>query len=324
MSETFANPMENQLSNEELQQILEARNVLPRNEDGSFDKSAIAKAVASGLITATAAAAFLIPEPTTSAFGAARLATTSFGKNLLQSPGKIKSGLQGFMGKRKLDKAGSSSLTADMNPATVQMIGKKAIKDLKIPTRLAGIGGLAVAGNMINDGVEEVVNNEVINTGPTTEELKIAELERALARKNTISETPKDRGNADMLVGLGGAIMSAKNVGELGENISNVYTGIQKQRDTKELAGLQGRLMEAQIGKYEADIANMSAQQIVSEMNAINKSVESGAIQIDEELQAYMSSLRARLSSMRSESGTGFAASEAPTGGDILDRNRVA
>ena len=90
------------------------------------------------------------------------------------------------------------------------------------------------------------------------------------------------------------------------------------------LSGLKSRLTEAQINKFEADVANMSAQQIVSEMNAINKSVESGAIQIDEELQAYMSSLRARLSSMRSESGTGFAASEAPTGGDILDRNRVA
>ena len=295
LSETFANPMENQLSNEELQQILEARNVLPRNEDGSFDKSAIAKAVASGLITATAAAAFLIPEPTTSAFGAARLATTSFGKNLLQSPGKIKSGLQGFMGKRKLDKAGSSSLTADMNPATVQMIGKKAIKDLKIPTRLAGIGGLAVAGNMINDGVEEVVNNEVINTGPTTEELKIAELERALARKNTISETPKDRGNADMLVGLGGAIMSAKNVGELGENISNVYTGIQKQRDTKELAGLQGRLMEAQIGKYEADIANMPLESILRSLTTAEKQLkslqDSGDVESANELILYIDAL---------------------------------
>mgnify|MGYP003646482251 FL=1 len=102
LSETFANPMENQLSNEELQQILEARNVLPRNEDGSFDKSAIAKAVGSGLLTATAAAALIFPEPTTSALGAARLGTMGFGKNLLQSPGKIKSGLQGFMGKKAL------------------------------------------------------------------------------------------------------------------------------------------------------------------------------------------------------------------------------
>ena len=300
LSETFANPMENQLSNEELQQILEARNVLPRNEDGSFDKSAIAKAVASGLITATAAAAFLIPEPTTSAFGAARLATTSFGKNLLQSPGKIKSGLQGFMGKKALSKDPTKRFGPEdakgLKPLqSTKEVGAKEISNLKIPTRLAGIGGLAVAGNMINDGVEEVVNNEVINTGPTTEELKIAELERALARKNTISETPKDRGNADMLVGLGGAIMSSKNVGELGENISNVYTGIQKQRDTKELAGLQGRLMEAQISKYEADIANMPLESILRSLTTAEKQLkslqDSGDVESANELILYIDAL---------------------------------
>ena len=132
--------------------------------------------------------------------------------------------------------------------------------------------------------------------------------------------------NADpsMLIGLGGAIMSANTIGDLGKGISNVALGERARKDALQISGLKSRLTEAQINKFEADVANMSAQQIVSEMNAINKSVESGAIQIDEELQAYMSSLRARLSSMRSESGTGFAASEAPTGGDILDRNRVA
>ena len=94
--------MENQLSNEELQQILEARNVLPRNEDGSFDKSAIAKAVASGLITATAASSiFLYLNQQQVLLVQQALATTSFGKNLLQSPGKIKSGLQGFMQAKK-------------------------------------------------------------------------------------------------------------------------------------------------------------------------------------------------------------------------------
>ena len=57
LSQTFINPIENQIADEELQQILEARKTFPRNEDGSIDKSAVAKAVASGLITATAAAA---------------------------------------------------------------------------------------------------------------------------------------------------------------------------------------------------------------------------------------------------------------------------
>ena len=162
---------------------------------------------------------------------------------------------------------------------------------------------------MINDGVEEVVNNEVINTGPTTEELKIAELERALARKNTISETPKDRGNADMLVGLGGAIMSAKNVGELGENISNVYTGIQKQRDTKELAGLQGRLMEAQIGKYEADIANMPLESILRSLTTAEKQLkslqDSGDVESANELILYINALNKKSAELQGIKITG-------------------
>jgi len=287
LSKTFVNPMENQLSNEELQQILEARNVLPRNEDGSFDKSAIAKAVGSGLLTATAAAALIIPEPTTSALGAARLGTMGFGKNLLQLPGKIKSELQGFMGKKALSKDPTKRFGPEdakgLKPLqTTKQVGAKEISNLKIPTRLAGIGGLAVAGNMINDGVEEVVNNEVINTGPTTEELRIAELERALARKNTISETPKDRGNADMLVGLGGAIGSAKNLGELSSNISDAYFGVQSKRDAKDLAGLQGRLIEAQINKYEADVANMPLDIAIKQYQSLNDLVDSGVLTADE------------------------------------------
>ncbi len=132
--------------------------------------------------------------------------------------------------------------------------------------------------------------------------------------------------NADpsMLIGLGGAIMSAKNVGELGKGISDMYLGERARKDALQMADLKGRLTEAQIRKYEADVSNMDANQIISEMNAINKGVESGAITIDDELQAYVSSLRARLQALREKTGTGFAASETPTGGDILARNRVA
>ena len=132
--------------------------------------------------------------------------------------------------------------------------------------------------------------------------------------------------NADptALIGLGGAIMQANTIGELGKGISEVAVGERARKDALEMSGLKGRLTEAQIRKYEADVANMDANQIISEMNAINKGVESGAIQIDEELQAYVSSLRTRLQQMRSASGTGFVASETPTGGDVLAKNKVA
>ena len=82
LSQSFINPMEQQISNQELQRTQSILNNLPRNEDGSIDKSEIAKAVGSGLLTATAVAAILIPEPTTSALGTAALASRGLGKNL--------------------------------------------------------------------------------------------------------------------------------------------------------------------------------------------------------------------------------------------------
>ena len=124
--------------------------------------------------------------------------------------------------------------------------------------------------------------------------------------------------NADpsMLIGLGGAIMGANTIGELGSGISEVALGERAREDAQKLAGLQGRMMEAQIAKYEADVANMSVQQIINEMNAINKGVESGAMQIDDELRAYMITLSKELEKQRN-TGTGYAASEAPTGGEM-------
>lgn len=132
--------------------------------------------------------------------------------------------------------------------------------------------------------------------------------------------------NADpsMLIGLGGAIMSAKNVGELGKGISDMYLGERARKDALQMADLKSRLTEAQIRKYEADVSNMDANQIIAEMNAINKGVESGAITIDDELQAYVSSLRARLQALREKTGTGFAASETPTLGEFLDNREIA
>ena len=300
LSQTFINPIENQLSNEELQQILEARKDFPRNEDGSIDKSAVAKAVASGLITATAAAALIIPEPTTSALGAARLGTTAFGRNLLQLPGKIKSGAQSYMGKRKLDKAGSSSLTADMNPATVQMVGQKAIKDLKIPTRGAGLVGLSVAGNMINDGVEEPTIEPTIdpNTTNTTDitAKEIVSDDVETGRRGLANFLP----NADptALIGLGGAIMGANTIGELGKGISEVALGERARKDALQMTGLKSRLMKAQAAKYEADVANMPLNAVLTSLATAEKQlksfVDAGNVEAATEQELYIKALNAR------------------------------
>lgn len=182
--------------------------------------------------------------------------------------------------------------------------------------------------------IEPNINNE--DTTKSTEQLEIDRLNALLAEiRNKDSETvdtSKDRRNADMLVGLGGAIGSAKNLGELSSNISDAYFGVQSKRDAKNLAGLQGRLIEAQASKYEADVANMGPKDIINEQNSISaflKQANEGAIQLTEEqknelAQRYFD-LQKQLDTFRSQTGTGFAVSESPTGGDmdIFEKTKI-
>lgn len=324
---TFTNPMENQISNEELQRTKSILDSLPKNEDGSVDKSAVAKAIGSGLLTATAVGALLFPEPTTSALGAARLGTTAFGKNLLQLPGKIKSGIQSYMGKRALSKDPMKRFGPEdakgLKPLqTTKQIGQQEIKDLKIPTRAAGVVGLGVAGNMIDDSIEEPITEPIID--PTTTNTTDDDV------KNIVSEDVEtgrkglgQKFDADMLVALGGAIGSAKNLGELSSGISKAYFDVKSSRDAKNLTGLQGRLIEAQISKYEADVANMPLDVAIKQYQSLNDLVDSGVL-TPEEAKIREAALMQRIQQLQSETGTGFAVSEAPTGGDILARNRVA
>ena len=281
LSQTFTNPMTEELSNEELQKTKSILDRLPRNADGSIDKSAIAKAIGTGVITAASVAAVLIPEPTTSAIGAARLGTMGYGRNLLGLPGKIKSGIQGFMGRRALSKDPTKRFgpenTKGLKPLqSTKQVGAKEISNLKIPTRAAGLIGLGVAGNMINDNIEEEINNEDITK--TAEQLEIDRLNALLAEmKNKDVETvdtSEDRRNADMLVGLGGAIGSARNLGELSSGISDAYFNVQSKRDANKLAGLQGRMAELQIEKAETELANMPEQRLIQQYGFIQDAID--------------------------------------------------
>ena len=295
LSATFTNPMQNQISNEELQRTKSILDSLPKNEDGSIDNSAIAKAIGSGLLTATAVGALLFPEPTTSALGAARLGTTTFGKNLLQLPGKIKSRIQSYMGKKALSKDPMKRFGPEdakgLKPLqTTKQIGQQEIKDLKIPTRAAGLVGLSIAGNMINDGVEEEINPVTVQTqteGSQEQVLKDvntgdlnADEDKGLGQR--FKDFVKSSRGADMLIGLGGAIGSARNLGELSSGISDAYFGIKSAEQAAELQGLQGKLIEAQISKYEADVANMPLDIAIKQYQSLNDLVDSGVLTAEE------------------------------------------
>tara|TARA_R100000900_G_scaffold3585_1_gene4790 strand:+ start:103 stop:1434 length:1332 start_codon:yes stop_codon:yes gene_type:complete len=88
--------------------------------------------------------------------------------------------------------------------------------------------------------------------------------------------------NADLLIGLGGAISSAKNIGELGSGISDAYRGVMADRAAVKQAGLQGRLLEAQISKIELEVANMPLNIAIKQYESLNDLVDSGVLTAEE------------------------------------------
>ncbi len=289
LSQSFVNPMEQQISNQELQKTQSILNMLPRNEDGSIDKSEIAKAIGSGLLTATAVAAVLVPEPTTTALGTARLATTGFGKNLLQLPEKIKSGLQSFMGKRALSKDPTKRFgpenTKGYKPLqTTKQIGQQEIKNLKIPTRLAGLTGLSVAGAMVGNGEDETEFMLPSDIDLTEEERKA--LEARLKLQNLTNQTPSEKGLSSMdyltLAQVGGIFGGAKNLGEAAMGLGNLAGQIAETRRKQPLETAQMDLLRAQIAKYEADVANLPLDAAIKQYQSLNDLVDSGVITPEE------------------------------------------
>ena len=189
-------------------------------------------------------------------------------------------------GQKELNRKGGLPATTPYNPNTVLQTGKEALRR-ELPYKLLGGTGLGGTTYALLDGdspmslfpnkqeIEiETEEAKAARLIAEAEELRIAELERGLARKNTTSETPKDRGNADMLVGLGGAIMKSNTIGELGGNISDSYTNVRNKQDADKLAGLQGRMMEAQITKAETELANMPEQRLIQQYGFIQDAID--------------------------------------------------
>ena len=106
-----------------------------------------------------------------------------------------------------------------------------------------------------------------------------------------------------MLIGLGGAIGSARNLGELSSGISDAYFGVKSTEQSSEFKGLQGRLLEAQTAKYEADLANMPLDAILTSLSTAQKQLESfqdsGDLDSASELILYINALNKRAAELQ-------------------------
>jgi hypothetical protein len=126
----------------------------------------------------------------------------------------------------------------------------------------------------------------------TAEQLRIQELEKQnkeLERLQGLAgaaETAKkdNTGNWRDLARLGAGIMSAKNVGEIGDTVTSIVDA----QDKRDVQGLQSRYMQIQTEKLEADIAAMPLKELIAAQNSLSASIkaknESGSMPTPEEI----------------------------------------
>jgi len=105
---------------------------------------------------------------------------------------------------------------------------------------------------------------------------------------------------------LGGVIMSARNMSELGAGIAGLASDIQERRLTedelenrKSLQGIQGKLYEAQADKVQAEIEALPAEQVnslLTQYAAYAKAISDGNINLEgEELEQFSLAYQALL-----------------------------
>ena len=124
----------------------------------------------------------------------------------------------------------------------------------------------------------------------TAEQLRIQELEKQLAERENLkglagATAEKDNtGNWRDLARLGAGIMSAKNVGEIGDTVTSIVDA----QDKRDVQGLQSRYMQIQTEKLEADIAAMPLKELIAAQNSLSASIkaknESGSMPTPEEI----------------------------------------
>jgi len=291
--------------------------------DGTFNYS---QALKDGF-NATTLALIAFPEPTTTAIGTGLRGLGT----LLKSPfsSKAKDSLLRTFGRRQAKKDEGKLLptgrqTIDDAPVPAgyfEGLGKQYLKESVKPTatRLSGLAALGIM-NTPDESTETVVEEL------TPEQIEIKRLQDLLAKANKPKDesepVKKGLGSDDFLTlaQLGGILGGATNLGEAAMGIGNLAGQIQTTRREGKLEGLQGRVLEAQAAKYEADIANMKPTQINAQLqtieNLIQAAIDSGNQDEVSELFLYQQLLNKRLLELQGI--------DIPTGGDILDKNRVA
>ena len=272
--------------------------------DGTFNYS---QALKDGF-NATTLALIAFPEPTTTALGTGLRGLGAVLKSPFSS--KARDSLLKTFGRRqsrkdegKLLPTGRQTIDdAPVPPGYFEGLGRQYLKESVKPTaqRLTGLAALGVIN--APDESTDVVKKDELTDAEKSAASSLEDLQKLLDKPTDTTTTEKQGFASDdflTLAQLGGILGGATNLGEAAMGIGNLAGQIQTTRREGKLEGLQGRVLQAQAAKYEADIANMKPTQINSQLqtieNLIQAAIDSGNQDEVSELFLYQQLLNKRL-----------------------------
>ena len=177
-------------------------------------------------------------------------------------------------GRKAIDagKVSGTGRTASYNPEVVRQAGVDAIKGMRIPQRTIA-GGIAggTAYNLFESENEEDEFPDIQPIEVTAEKRDIPKLSQETETKKSglFSNITPDQGLT--MAQLGGVLMGARNMSELGTGIAGVAGQMQERKSAAGLAGAQQSYYEGQARKIDSEIANMEPNQLSSMIETYQK-----------------------------------------------------
>jgi len=169
-------------------------------------------------------------------------------------------------------------------------------------TRPAGIvGGIGLLQGMEMDDIQIPEEEERELTQAEKDYQKLMQDIQLANLKASQKDTKKGLGGGFSptdLIQLGGTIMSAKNISELGQGIAGVAGASAERKTAAERAGLESRFLRAQTGKLEEETRLLPETALTKKIDSINDAiklaVENGDDQQVVQLQQFLQYLVAQ------------------------------
>ena len=232
------------------------------DEDGTVNWS---QAIKDGVITA-ATVATIAPSAGGAALGLAGRGIAGAFRGL-RNPRAIGERMLSRLGQLKIGKQGTASTGSKtlIDPKTTIAAGKESVK--KVAPRI--IGGGILASQVLPEGSEEEdkpVTSPVV--GPVVDDTDtIIDTDTggtATKKGGLFSNITPDQGLT--MAQLGGVLMGARNMSELGTGIAGVAGQMQERKSAAGLAGAQQSYYESQAEQAKAEVAAMPEEQRIAEL----------------------------------------------------------